>query len=215
MKNSGSRCTTRYLPGVTAAGVRSNILTLPCIYPRKRGARRIRLLITRGPGSEFPQTRLPWLRRAPEASPGRPAAVRSFVPELQRLADPLPATRLVVYCPHQEGPRRVRQFGDVAGQLAVKVVRSVLLVMRPVPGDRHDRAVSAGQPHRNVSVIVQADARDVPRANDFGTFIIRDPHACHIHKCLLRLTFALRLQPPWAHGGSSCSGLGRVAAGQK
>ena len=61
---------------------------------------------------------------------------------LQRLADPLPATRLVVYCPHQEGPRRVRQFGYDAGQLAVKVVRSVLLVMRPVPGDRHDRAVS-------------------------------------------------------------------------
>lgn len=51
MKNSGSRSTTRDLSGVTAAGVRSNILPLPCIYLRKRGARRIRLLITRGPGS--------------------------------------------------------------------------------------------------------------------------------------------------------------------
>ena len=32
---------------------------------------------------------------------------------------------------------------------------------------------------------------------------------------LLRLTVRLRLQPPWAHGASSCSGLGRVAGGQK
>ena len=81
---------------------------------------------------------------------------------LQRLADPLPATRLVVYCPHQEGLRRVGQLGDDTGQLAVKVVRSVLLVMRSAPGDHHEGAVSAGQPDRYVSVIVQVDARDVP-----------------------------------------------------
>src|SRR4029077_17851432 len=99
------------------------------------------------------------------------------------------------------------------GQLAVKVVRSVLLVMRPVPGDRDDRAVSAGQPHRDVAVVVQADARDGPRANALGTFIVRDPYVSHIHECLLRLTARPSPATTCAHGGSSCSGLGRVAAG--
>jgi hypothetical protein len=42
-----------------------------------------------------------------------------------------------VYCPHQECPSRVRQFGDDTGQLAVKVVRSVLLAVRPVPSSDH------------------------------------------------------------------------------
>ena len=55
---------------------------------------------------------------------------------LHRFGDPLPATRLVVHRPHQEGSRRVGQFGD-AEQLAVKFVRSALVMMRhqadPVP----------------------------------------------------------------------------------
>jgi hypothetical protein len=50
-----------------------------------------------------------------------------------------------VHRPHQEGSRRVGQFGD-AEQLAVKFVRPALVMMRPVPGNRHDRAVCAGQP---------------------------------------------------------------------
>src|SRR5271169_6765137 len=112
------------------------------------------------------------------AGPRASGTVRhhDFFSPLQRLADPLPATRLVVYGPHQEGTRRVRQLGDDPDQLAVKVVRSVLVMMRLVPGDRHYRAVCAGQPHGDVSVIVQAGTRDVPRADDFGTFVIRDPH---------------------------------------
>ena len=62
----------------------------------------------------------------------------------------------MVYRPHQEGPRRVRQLGDDTDHPAVKVVRSVLL-MRPVAGDRHNGTVSAGQPHGDVAVIVQAN----------------------------------------------------------
>ena len=41
------------------------------------------------------------------------------------------------------GSRRVGYFGDYADQLPVKVVRPVPFMMRPVPGDRHGRAVSA------------------------------------------------------------------------
>jgi hypothetical protein len=50
MKNSGSHCTTRYLSAIAAAGVRSNIFDATRHLARKRGVRRIRLLITRGPG---------------------------------------------------------------------------------------------------------------------------------------------------------------------
>ena len=105
---------------------------------------------------------------------------------LERLAYPLPATCLAADHPYEEGPRRVRQLSDDTDQLTVKVVGSALLMMRPVPGDRHDRAVPAGQPHRDVSVIVQAGARDISRADDFGTVIIRDPHLCHIHRASSR-----------------------------
>jgi predicted Na+-dependent transporter len=104
---------------------------------------------------------------------------------LQWLADPLPAPRLVVDRPHQEGSGRVGQFGDDLDQLAVKVVRPVLLIMGSVPGDRHDLAVPADQPDRDVAVVVQAGARDIPGANDLSALIIRDPYV-HIHACLLR-----------------------------
>jgi len=67
---------------------------------------------------------------------------------LQRLGDPLPATRLVVDGPDQEGSRRIGQFGQDADELAVKIARPVLLMMCPVRDERHDRAVRAGQPHR-------------------------------------------------------------------
>ena len=66
---------------------------------------------------------------------------------LQRLADPLPATRLVVHRPRQEGSCRVGQFGDDTDQLAVKIVRP------PLPADR-----------------------DIPGADDLGTLIIRYPY---------------------------------------
>jgi predicted Na+-dependent transporter len=104
---------------------------------------------------------------------------------LQWLTDPLPAPRLVVDRPHQEGSGRVGQFGDDPDQLAVKVVRPVLLIMRSVPGDRHDLAVPADQPDRDVAVVVQARARDIPGANDLSALIVRDPYV-HIHACLLR-----------------------------
>ena len=104
---------------------------------------------------------------------------------LQWLAEPLPAPRLVVDRPHQEGSGRVGQFGDDPDQLAVKVVRPVLLIMGSVPGDRHDLAVPADQPDRDVAVVVQAGARDIPGANDLSALIIRDPYV-HIHACLLR-----------------------------
>src|SRR6185437_12642548 len=104
----------------------------------------------------------------------------------QRLADPLPATRLVVRRPDQEGPCRVGQFGDDTDQLTVKVHRPTLLMARPVPGDRHSRAVRTGQPDRDVPVVVQAGAGDFPRADDLGTFIVRDPHVGHIHEASFR-----------------------------
>jgi hypothetical protein len=72
MKNSGSRFTTRYLSGVTAAGVRSNIYDNTLLLPwRLEGARPIRLLITRGPGSEIPQTCRP--RKLPGSAGDRRA----------------------------------------------------------------------------------------------------------------------------------------------
>ena len=111
--------------------------------------------------------------------------VRRRTMPLQWLADPLPAPRLVVDRPHQEGSGRVGQFGDDPDQLAVKVVRPVLLIMGSVPGDRHDLAVPADQPDRDVAVVVQAGARDIPGANDLSALIIRDPYV-HIHACLLR-----------------------------
>ena len=82
---------------------------------------------------------------------------------LQRLAEPLPAARVVVGSPHQEGYHRVQQPGDDPDQLAVKIARPVPLMVRPVPGDRHDRAARIGQPDRDVPVVVQAGAGDVPR----------------------------------------------------
>ena len=48
---------------------------------------------------------------------------------LQRLGDPLPATRLVVDRMHQEGSRRLGQFGQDADKLAVKIAGPVLLMM--------------------------------------------------------------------------------------
>ena len=104
---------------------------------------------------------------------------------LQWLADPLPAPGLEVDRPHQEGSGRVGQFGDDPDQLAVKVVRPLLLMMRSVPGDRHDLAVPADQPDRDVSVVVQAGARDIPGADDLSALIIRDPYVFHVHACLL------------------------------
>src|SRR5580693_7362965 len=99
---------------------------------------------------------------------------------LQRLADPLPATRLVVYGPRQEGARRVGQFGDNPDQLAVKIVRPALLLMCPVRDDRHDRAIRAGQPHDDVAVIVQAGHRDIAGPDDLGTLIVCYPYVGHV-----------------------------------
>ena len=48
---------------------------------------------------------------------------------VQRLGDPLPATRLVVDRMHQDGSRHVGQFGQDADELAVKIARPVLLMM--------------------------------------------------------------------------------------
>ena len=62
---------------------------------------------------------------------------------LQRLGNPLPAARLVVHRPHQEGSGRIGQFGDDADELAMKIVRPALLMMCPVRDDRHDRAIHA------------------------------------------------------------------------
>jgi len=84
-----------------------------------------------------------------------------------------------VHRPHQEGSRRVGQFGD-AEQLAVKFVRPALVMMRPVPGNRHDRAVCAGQPYRDASVVVQAGDRDIAGADDLATVIIHHPYVGHV-----------------------------------
>src|SRR5579862_5253186 len=111
---------------------------------------------------------------------------------LQRLGDPLPAERLVVDGPDQEGSRRVGQFGQEAGELAVKIARPVLLMMGPVR-DRHDRAVPGGQPHRDVAVVVQGGRRDIPGADQFGTLLIGDPHLAHV---------PARLVPPGTAAGS-------------
>src|SRR5580693_6039014 len=99
---------------------------------------------------------------------------------LQRLGDPLPATRLVVHRPRQEGACRVGQFGDDTDQLAVKIVRPALLLVCPVRDDRHDRTLRAGQPDDDVAVVVQAGHRDIPGADDLGTLIVRDPYVGHV-----------------------------------
>jgi hypothetical protein len=82
--------------------------------------------------------------------------------------------------PHQERSRRVGQFGDDADQLAVKTVRPIILMMRHVPDDPHGRAVRAGQPHRDVAVVVEADDRDIPRPHDLGTLVVRYPYFGHV-----------------------------------
>src|SRR5512133_4167239 len=97
--------------------------------------------------------------QAPSATEVRSGYLR--LAPLQRLADPLPAARLVVRRPDQEGPRRVGQFGDDTDQLTVKVPRPALLMARSVPGDRYSRAIRAGQPHRDVPVAVPAGAGDI------------------------------------------------------
>jgi len=63
-----------------------------------------------------------------------------------------------VYCPNQECPSRVRQFGDDTGQLAVKV-RSVLLAVRPVQApdvSRLRRPASRGLPEELMSISAMA-----------------------------------------------------------
>jgi hypothetical protein len=82
--------------------------------------------------------------------------------------------------PHQERSRRVGQFGDDAYQLAVETVRPMILMMREVPDDHHGRAVRAGQPHRDVAVVVEADDRDIPGTHDLGTLIVRYPYFGHV-----------------------------------
>src|SRR5712671_3393931 len=46
-------------------------------------------------------------------------SMRASRSPLQRLGDPLPATRVVVHRPYQEGSRRVGQLGDDADELAM------------------------------------------------------------------------------------------------
>src|SRR5689334_8577385 len=101
-------------------------------------------------------------------------SMRSSGSSLQGLGNPLPAARLVVHRPHQEGSGRVGQSGDDADELAMKIVRPALLMICPVCDDRHDRAVHANQPHVDVAVVVQADHRDIPRPDDLITLIVRD-----------------------------------------
>src|SRR5215469_12606435 len=86
-----------------------------------------------------------------------------------------------------------------ADQLTMKVLRPVLVMMRSVPGDSHDRTVPAGQPHRHVPVGVQAGACDSSRADDFSTLIIRDPHVCHVRTRLLPAI--CRGIPEWSMAG--------------
>jgi hypothetical protein len=53
---------------------------------------------------------------------------------------------------HQEGCRRVGQFGLDAHELAVKIAGPVLLMMGPVRDERHHRAVRAG--HRKIQLTI-------------------------------------------------------------
>jgi hypothetical protein len=126
------------------------------------------------------------------ACPCRPAlawADRVRTP-LQMLTDPMPAPHLIVDRPHQEGSRRVGQLRDNADQLAVKVAGPLLVAMSPLPGDGHDRAVSAGQPHRDIAVVVERGGRDIPCADDLRTLIVRDLYVFCIHACLFPPTIA-------------------------
>src|SRR5258705_548179 len=56
-------------------------------------------------------------------------SMRSSGSSLQRLGKPLPAACLVVHRPHQEGSCRIGQSGDDADELAMKIVRSALLMI--------------------------------------------------------------------------------------
>jgi hypothetical protein len=47
---------------------------------------------------------------------------------------------------HLPSPKRIGQFGDHPDQLAVKITRLLLVVMRPVRDRRHDQLPD--QPHR-------------------------------------------------------------------
>jgi hypothetical protein len=62
----------------------------------------------------------------------------------------------------------------------VKTVRPMILMMRQVPDDHHGRAVRAGQPHRDVAVVVEADDRDIPGTHDLGTLVVRYPYFGHV-----------------------------------
>jgi hypothetical protein len=62
----------------------------------------------------------------------------------------------------------------------VKIVRPIVLMMRHVPDDPDGRAVRAGQPHRDVAVVIEADDRDIPGTDDLGALIVRYPYFGHV-----------------------------------
>src|SRR6266700_2559286 len=69
MKNSGSRCTTRHLSGVTAAGVRSNVYDNTLLLPAHLEQGKTNpLLITPGPRIREPSGAPAAPATAPEAS---------------------------------------------------------------------------------------------------------------------------------------------------
>ena len=86
--------------------------------------------------------------------------------------------------PYDVGARRIGQLGDNTEQLAMKVAGPVLVTVRPVRDERYDRAFRAGQPGRDVAIVVENNGGDFPGPDDFGSLIIGHPHIWRVHVCL-------------------------------
>src|SRR5258708_12345299 len=103
---------------------------------------------------------------------------------LQRLGDPVPCPRLVMYRPYELRTRRIRKFGKDADQLTVKLFRPVLVVLRSVRDECYQGGVPTNQPRRDVPVVVKAHRSDVPGPDEFGPIVLSHPHVRRIHACL-------------------------------
>jgi hypothetical protein len=103
-----------------------------------------------------------------------------------------------MYRPDKMATRRIRQFGKDADKLPVKLLWSVLVVLRSVRDECHQGGISADQSCRDVPVVVKIYRSDISRPDELGAIVLSHPHVSRIHACLLLPLLHAGAQLTWA-----------------